>query len=139
MFSRAGAVAPISLVLAIVAVMALAAPSTAKPTRSTTIDEPTSCHFALEYTYGGVGGGPGLTLSVILYRQEVGTTDWTVVGAENSGTFNGAGAAVVDVQFSDSGRTTAAQYFGYGYLHKDARTIRNSAAYSPMTAPETCG
>jgi hypothetical protein len=138
MFKRVGVMTAIPVILATLLSSLATGAVAAKPTRSATIDETSPCNFTVHYSYGSVGGGPDLMMSVILYRQEVGTTDWTVVGGESSGPVHGSGAANFEVHFADSGQTTAAQYFGYGYLHKGARTIRNSQAFTELTAPETC-
>jgi hypothetical protein len=138
MFKRASAIASTSAMVAIVGSVLMAGAVTAKPTRSISLDETSACHFTVEYSYSSVGGGPGLTMSIILYRQPVGTTDWWVVGATSEGTVSGSGAAILSHDFVDSGQSGPSQYFAYGYLHKDARTIRNSAVFSELTAAETC-
>jgi len=138
MFKRAGAMASMSILLALTSLPLAAGVVTAKPYKSASIDETSACHFTVTYSYSAVGGGPNLTLTVILYRQEVGTTDWTVVDSITEASVSGGGAMTVSPQFADSGQTTAGQYRAYGYLHKEARTIRNSQAWTDWTAPETC-
>jgi hypothetical protein len=141
MFKRSGAFAPISLAIATAALMALTAGTvTAKASKSTTLDETSPCHFTVTYSYSSLGHGNDVTVHVALFRQEAGTTNQTLVSSESFPGFSGNGAAIIPVEFSDSGQTGSFQYIGVGYITAKAPfLIARSQAWSELTpTPETC-
>lgn len=113
MFKRAGAVASMSLLLALTALPFVAGTVSAKPWTTVTIQETSPCHFSVWFAWTGMGHGNTLTAAVGISGYENGNS--STLGTFTA--FNKSGRdGILSHDFVVTGQSIAYQFKAWGEL-----------------------
>ena len=140
MVKRAGALASMSLLMALTALPLMAGAVSAKPWNTVTIQETSACHFSVWYAWTGMGHGNDLTATVSISGWENGNSSG--LGSFQSTNRSGRDG-VLNHDFVVTGQSIAYQFKATGYLSipSKSQVIAKSVAMSlnlVPASPELC-
>ena len=134
MFKRAGAVASMSLLMALTALPFVAGTVNARPWKTVTIQETSPCHFSVWYSWTGMGHGNNMTAFVSISGWEGGNSS---VLASFSATSKSGNDGILNHDFVVTGQSTAYQFKAHGYLQipSKSQVLAKSEAISVNLVP----
>ena len=122
------------LLMASVLLLMVAAPVSAKPSKTLTIVESPDCTFTLNYTWNGMGGRSDLTVRLALIG-------WHANGSSVLGWSGTSPVSAKSGSYSHAFASTEAfayQYQGYAYLQTAGRVIARSEVSTELTSAKSC-
>jgi len=122
------------LLMASVLLLILAAPVSAKPSKTLTIQEGPDCTFTVSYSWNGMGGKSDLNVWVAL-------SGWHATGSAMLGWQGTSPVSGKSGTFSHAFVSTesfAYQYAGYAYLQSGGRVIARSEIFTQPTSAKSC-